>query len=103
MIWAKMAKQLSIGDAAKYIGVSRDTLRRWEKKGKILPKRSPTNRRYYTQEQLDTLLSKPKTVGQTKSSSSAQATSNPLKLVIYSLLALLAAVILALLVQIYVI
>jgi len=52
-------KMLSIGEAACYLGISRDTLRRWEKKGKITSLRSPTNRRYYTQEQLDKLISKP--------------------------------------------
>lgn len=50
---------LSIGEASAYLGLSRDTLRRWEKKGKITSLRSPTNRRYYTQEQLDKLISKP--------------------------------------------
>jgi len=43
---------LSIGEAAKYLGISRDTLRRWEQKGKIKPVRSPSNRRYYTTNQL---------------------------------------------------
>lgn len=51
-------KMLSIGEASAYIGLSRDTLRRWEKRGKITSLRSPTNRRYYTQEQLDKLISK---------------------------------------------
>ena len=44
---------LSIGQAAAYLGISRDTLRRWEKKGKIKVGRSPSNRRYYTKNQLD--------------------------------------------------
>lgn len=48
---------VSIGEAAKYLGVSRDTLRRWEKRGKLTPLRSPTNRRYYTKTQLDEALS----------------------------------------------
>ena len=47
------AKWMSIGEAAKYLGVSRDTLRRWEKKGKIKAIRSPSNRRYYTKKILD--------------------------------------------------
>jgi len=51
------SKRLSIGPAAKYLGVSRDTLRRWEKRGKLRPLRTPTNRRLYTQDQLDRLLS----------------------------------------------
>lgn len=47
------AQWLSIGQASKYLGVSRDTLRRWEKAGKIKAVRSPTDRRYYTNKQLD--------------------------------------------------
>jgi excisionase family DNA binding protein len=50
------AKLLTIGEAAKRVGVSRDTLRRWEKKGKLKSQRSPTNRRYYNPEQLDVLI-----------------------------------------------
>jgi excisionase family DNA binding protein len=50
------AKLLTIGEAAKRVGVSRDTLRRWEKKGKLKSQRSPTNRRYYNPEQLDFLI-----------------------------------------------
>jgi excisionase family DNA binding protein len=52
----KDSRWLTIGEAAKRLGVSRDTLRRWEKSGKIKPNRSPTNRRYYTKEQLDSLI-----------------------------------------------
>lgn len=53
-------KLLSIGEAAVHLGISRDTLRRWEKKGKIAPLRSPTNRRYYTTTMLDQLVHKEK-------------------------------------------
>jgi DNA (cytosine-5)-methyltransferase 1 len=53
----KNSNWMSIGDAAKYLGLSRDTLRRWEKAGKIKPVRSPTNRRYYTKNILDEALS----------------------------------------------
>ena len=49
---------LTIGPAAKYLGVSRDTLRRWEKKGKIKAVRSPTNRRYYTEKMLDEVMNR---------------------------------------------
>ena len=52
-------KLLAIGEASRYLGISRDTLRRWEKKGKIFSLRSPTNRRYYSPKQLDKLISKP--------------------------------------------
>ena len=54
----KNAQWLTIGEAAKHVGVSRDTLRRWEKKGKIKPRRSPTNRRFYTKEELNQLIGK---------------------------------------------
>lgn len=47
---------MSIGEAAKYLGISRDTLRRWEEKGKIKAIRSPTNRRYYTKSILDAAM-----------------------------------------------
>jgi len=51
------SRWLSIGQAAKYLGLSRDTLRRWEKRGKVKAIRSPTNRRYYTQKLLDEVIS----------------------------------------------
>ena len=41
------------GEAAKYLGVSTDTLKRWDKSGKLTARRTKTNRRYYTQDQLD--------------------------------------------------
>lgn len=49
---------MTIGQAAKYLGVSKDTLRRWEKRGKIKAVRSPSNRRFYTQKQLDSIMGK---------------------------------------------
>jgi len=55
----KTSQWMSIGQAAQYLGVSRDTLRRWEKVGKIKAFRSPTNRRYYTKKQLDELINQP--------------------------------------------
>lgn len=96
-----MSKQLSIGEAAKYLGISRDTLRRWEKKGKITPSRSPSNRRYYTKEQLDTLIKKPKAAKKTALVTPSTPFSGSLKLVIYALLAVVAAAILGLVAQIY--
>ncbi|OGM15650.1 hypothetical protein A2V56_01985 [Candidatus Woesebacteria bacterium RBG_19FT_COMBO_42_9] len=44
---------LSIGKASKYLGVSIDTLRRWEKKEKISSHRSPGGHRYFLKEDLD--------------------------------------------------
>ena len=46
---------LSIGDAAELLSISRDTLRRWEKVGKVQVYRSPTNRRQYKQSDLEEL------------------------------------------------
>jgi putative resolvase len=39
--------KISIGKAAKLLGVSKDTLRRWEKKKKILPHRTIKGHRRY--------------------------------------------------------
>lgn len=99
-------KILSIGAAAKYVGVSRDTLRRWEEKGKLLPQRSPTNRRYYTQQQLDDLVKKPSpppppSLLPPSAEEKKSPAENPLKIVFFSLGALILAVVIGLLVQIY--
>ena len=51
-------KLLTIGEAAKYLGVSIDTLRRWEVRGRITPYRSPGGHRYYIREDLDKLFNK---------------------------------------------
>jgi len=48
----------TISEAAKYLGVSPDTLRRWEKAGKIsAPKRTAGGARRYSKELLDEILS----------------------------------------------
>lgn len=52
------ADRLSIGKASEYLGVSIDTLRRWEKKGRITPLRSPGGHRYFSKEELDKLFGK---------------------------------------------
>lgn len=41
------------GKAAQYLNISIDTLKRWDKNGKLTAHRTKTNRRYYTQDQLD--------------------------------------------------
>ena len=48
-----MTMKTSIGQAAKELGVSRDTLRRWEKNGKIKVERTLKGHRRYN---LATLL-----------------------------------------------
>lgn len=53
------SKYLGVIEAANYLGVSRNTLRRWEDAGAIMPLRTPTNARRYTKEQLDALLTRP--------------------------------------------
>jgi molybdopterin-binding protein len=40
-----MAETVSIGEAAKLLGVSTDTLRRWDRAGKLLTSRDARNRR----------------------------------------------------------
>lgn len=35
------------------LGVSVKTLQRWDKSGKLVARRTPTNKRYYTKEDLD--------------------------------------------------
>ncbi|MFC1710290.1 MerR family DNA-binding transcriptional regulator [Patescibacteria group bacterium] len=44
---------MTIGEASKYLRISKDTLRRWEKNKIIKPYRSPTGWRYYDKKQLD--------------------------------------------------
>lgn len=47
---------LSIGEASEYLGISIDTLRRWEKKNKITALRSPGGHRYFKRKDLDNLF-----------------------------------------------
>ncbi len=46
----------SIGKSSEYLGVSIDTLRRWEKKGVIVAYRSPGGHRYFLKQDLDNLF-----------------------------------------------
>lgn len=55
---ANSKRMVSIGEASEYLGVSIDTLRRWEKKGRINPLRSPGGHRYYLKDDLDALFGK---------------------------------------------
>ena len=47
---------LSIGEAADYLGISIDTIRRWDKKGKVTAYRSPGGHRYFQKNDLDKLF-----------------------------------------------
>lgn len=51
-------KYFTIGQASKYLGVSKDTLRRWEKRKILKAFRSPTGWRYYSKTQLDYVYSR---------------------------------------------
>ena len=53
----KLSDYLTIGDAAGYLGISKDTLRRWDRAGKLTARRHPVSRyRLYLQKELDVLL-----------------------------------------------
>ena len=59
----KITDYLRIQDAAKFIGVTPNTLRNWEKERKIVVYRNPQNaHRLYKQEDLEQLLSNIKPV-----------------------------------------
>lgn len=49
-------KKYKVGEAAEILDVSVATLQRWDREGKLKAERSATNRRYYTQEQLNEYL-----------------------------------------------
>jgi excisionase family DNA binding protein len=54
-----VAEYLTVGEAAKRLGVSRSTLRNWDKAGKVRPHRHPVNGyRLYRRAELDELLAK---------------------------------------------
>jgi len=54
-----MARDLSLGEAAKAIGVSADTLRRWERAGKLKAHRDERNRRRVSEAEVRRLTSRP--------------------------------------------
>jgi MerR family transcriptional regulator, copper efflux regulator len=50
---------LTVGEAASTLGVSRSTLRNWDKAGKLKPHRHPVNGyRLYSRQELEALLQK---------------------------------------------
>jgi len=53
----KSKNLLSIGEAATFIGVSINTLRTWDSRGKLKALRSPGGHRYYSKEQLEGFVS----------------------------------------------
>jgi len=54
-----MADGLTLGEAAKAIGVSVDTLRRWDRAGKIATDRDGRNRRVVSVEEVRRLTARP--------------------------------------------
>src|SRR2546422_9125110 len=57
---AAMARDLSLGEAAKALGVSVDTLRRWDRAGKLRTTRDERNRRRVPARELRRLRARPK-------------------------------------------
>ena len=52
-----LSDYLTVGEAAKFLGISPATLRNWDKAGKLLPYRHPLNNyRLYKKSDLETLL-----------------------------------------------
>ncbi|HEY4428244.1 MAG TPA: TOBE domain-containing protein [Solirubrobacteraceae bacterium] len=54
-----MADRLTLGEAAKAIGVSVDTLRRWDRAGTLRTQRDARNRRVVSVEEVRRLTSRP--------------------------------------------
>jgi molybdopterin-binding protein len=55
-----MADSLTLGEAAQEIGVSVDTLRRWERAGKLRTKRDSRNRRMVSRREAERLARRPR-------------------------------------------
>jgi len=55
----QMARDLSLGEAAKAIGVSADTLRRWDRAGKLRTSRDARNRRRVSAAEVRRLTARP--------------------------------------------
>jgi excisionase family DNA binding protein len=54
---AKINEYLTIGEAAEFLGVSRDTLRRWDRSGNLKARRHPVSRyRLYVKQDLEQFL-----------------------------------------------
>jgi len=52
-----LGDMVRVGEAAKFLGVSKETLRNWDKSGQLVPTRHPvTGYRYYSPEELSAFL-----------------------------------------------
>lgn len=58
-MFSHMSRDLSLGEAAKAIGVSADTLRRWDRAGKLKSRRDERNRRRVSEAEVRRLTSRP--------------------------------------------
>jgi excisionase family DNA binding protein len=56
--FAQDKNMLTIGEAANFTNLSIDTLRRWEKRGKIIAYRSPGGHRYFNKRELTNVFKK---------------------------------------------
>jgi molybdopterin-binding protein len=54
------SRDLSLGEAARAIGVSADTLRRWERAGKLRTRRDAANRRRVPRSEVTRLAQRPR-------------------------------------------
>ena len=59
VMYRQMAKSMTLGDAAKAIGVSVETLRRWDRAGKLRTRRDERNRRMVPASEVRRLTSRP--------------------------------------------
>jgi molybdopterin-binding protein len=55
-----MADDVSLGEAARALGVSEDTLRRWDRAGKLTTTRDTNNRRRVPQSEITRLAASPR-------------------------------------------
>ena len=58
-MWTRRQGDMKIyktGEFAKLVGVSIKTLQRWDKSGWLVTKRTPSNMRFYTEEQYEEFL-----------------------------------------------
>jgi molybdopterin-binding protein len=60
MLCVRMSETLTMGEAAKALGVSVDTLRRWDRAGKITTLRDDRNRRLVERAEVDRVSASPK-------------------------------------------
>ena len=75
---AKISDYLTIGEAAEYLGVHPDSLRRWDRAGKLEPRRHPINNfRLYLKRDLDAFLAQIGGVGSSTDHSKSTKQKRP--------------------------